>query len=255
MSYRQIYAIHMITILLAMASDCTVADFVAYEGGAETESEWRTAAGVVLLEDFESYSDGVQISSLPDLGVRFEVLAGGGFPDAYLFGDVTPYGPVHLANFPNGINAINRWDDIVLYVLPGREITALGFWNGDGQRDTLVATAFDASGTVLGSVGAFKGTFAGFISDVAVAKVVFDGNTGDGWNHLDGLQTNATSTKPQISVKGGFIKLDVTGGNPPSSTDCTIPEHHFGRMVADEVNNTLYLCTDSGWMQFTGFGN
>ena len=39
-------------------------------------------------------------------------------------------------------------------------------------------------------MGAFKSTFKGFVSMVPVAQVVFDGNTGDGWNHLDGLQTS-----------------------------------------------------------------
>ena len=76
-----------------------------------------------------------------------------------------------------------------MYVLPVVELTALGFWNGDGQRDTLVASVYDAAGNLLGKVAAFKGTFAGFISDTAFARVVFDGNTGDGWNHLNGLQT------------------------------------------------------------------
>lgn len=82
---------------------------------------------------------------------------------------------------------------MVLNALPGSEITAVGFWNGDGQADTLVATAYDASDMPLGSVGAFKGNFAGLISDVPISRIVFDRNTGDGWNHLDGLQTNVRS--------------------------------------------------------------
>ena len=79
-----------------------------------------------------------------------------------------------------------------MFVLSGYNITAVGFWNGDGQADTLFASAYDANGVHLGDIL----VPAGFISDVAISRVVFDGNTGDGWNHLDGLQTNATVPIP-----------------------------------------------------------
>lgn len=185
-------------LFIAISNNDASASFVTYSGDATAESDWRVAAGNTLLEDFESYSVGTQISSLPALGIGLDSLAGGGLPNIYSHHEccVTPYGTRHLANFPNGINQINRWDDITLHVLSGYEISALGFWNGDGQRDTLVATVYDASDNILGTVGAFKGTFAGFTSDVAIARVIFDGNTGDGWNHLDGLQTNAVSAVP-----------------------------------------------------------
>ena len=192
----QRYKLYALVILfIATISTNSVAGFITYNGGSDAESVWQTAAGFTALDDFESYSVGAQISSLPALGIGFDTLAGGGFPTIYNHHEccVTPYGTRHLANFPNGINEINRWDDITLYVLPEYQVTALGFWNGDGQRDTLVASVYDASDNLLGSVGAYKGTFAGFISDVAIARVVFDGDTGDGWNHLDGLQTNVAA--------------------------------------------------------------
>ncbi|RJP61394.1 MAG: PEP-CTERM sorting domain-containing protein [Candidatus Auribacter fodinae] len=195
------------------ANNSALALFMTYTGGASAESDWKTAAGTTVLEDFQSYVNGVQISSLPALGVGFYELDGGGYPNAYYFASSgTPYGSTHLGNFPNGINEINRWDDIVLYVLPGYKITALGFWNGDGQNATLVATAYDASDNVLGSVGAFRNTFAGFVSDAPVYRVVFDGNTGDGWNHLDGLQTNVTvaDSIPEPSTIGLLI-LGICG--------------------------------------------
>jgi hypothetical protein len=183
-------------LFLATANNCALASFVTYNGNTAEESAWQTAAGTTVLENFESYSAGTQISSLPLLGISFDSLAGGGHPNTYLFGG-TPHGSMQLANFPNGINETNRWNDIVLHVIPGYQISALGFWNGDGQSDTLVATVYDASDNILGSVGAFKDTFAGFISDVAISRVVFGGVTGDGWNHLDGLQTNVTSAVPE----------------------------------------------------------
>ncbi len=184
------------SVVLATAANGSSASFVTYTGDLSAETDWQAAAGTTSLEDFESYQDDTQIPILATLGIGFDPLAGGGFPNTYLFSEGPPHGPMHLANFPNGINSINQWDDIVLYVLPGYEITALGFWNGDGQSDTLVATAYDASDNILGSVGAFKDTFAGFISDIPISRLVFSGNTGDGWNHLDGLQTNAVEAVP-----------------------------------------------------------
>ncbi len=198
-------------LYLTVANNAALAAFVIYNGSTAEESNWQVAAGTAVTENFESYSEGTQISSLPALGISFDPLAGGGYPQAYLFGG-TPHGPMHLANFPNGINSINRWDNIVVNVLPGYEITAFGFWNGDGQSDTLVATAFDTSNNILGSVGAFRGTFTGFISDIAISRVVFDGNTGDGWNHLDGLQTNAVSAVPLPAALPLFMSaLSVFG--------------------------------------------
>ncbi len=173
-------------MFLPAANSSAMAAFVTFA----VESDWQVAAGTTVLENFESYAANTQISSLPALGISFDVLEGGGNPQTYSFGG-TPHGSMQLGNFPNGINEINRWDDIVVRILPGYEITALGYWNGDGQSDTLIATAYDALDNVLGSVGAFKGTFAGFTSSVGISRVVFEGDTGDGWNHLDGLQTNA----------------------------------------------------------------
>lgn len=187
---EKIIRLFLCYILAIITSHSASAAFVTYNGGTIEESNWQTAAGTTMLDDFEAYAIDTQITSLPELGIGFDTLAGGGFPNIYNHGGGIPYGSLHLANFPNGINEINRWDDIVLHVLPGFNITALGYWNGDGQSDTLVATAYDLFGNALGSVGAFKGTFAGFISDVSISYVVFDGKTGDGWNHLDGLQTN-----------------------------------------------------------------
>ena len=134
---RKLLLFTLCCLFLITTSSSALAAFVTYNGGTAVESDWQTDAGTTVLEDFESYAVGTQISSLPALGVDFDTLAGGGFPVIYNHGGGTPYGPLHLANFPNGINEINRWDDIVLHVIPGVQITALGFWNGDGQSDPL----------------------------------------------------------------------------------------------------------------------
>lgn len=182
------------------------AALITFQGGVAEEVAWQLAAGTTHLEDFESYAVGEQLSGLPTLGLGFDGVAGGGGPNIYNHHEccVTPYGTKHLGNFPSGINSINRWSDISMFVLDGFEITALGFWNGDGQADTLIASVYDKSDNLLGTLGAFKGTFAGFISDVAISRVVFNGNSGDGWNHLDGLQTNATSV---VSMPGTVVLL------------------------------------------------
>jgi hypothetical protein len=191
--YKKLLLFALFTVILTGWHNSVLANFIQYSN----ESSWQAAAGTTVLEDFESYSVGDTFSSLPALGVGFTELSGGGFPNIYRHpADVTPYGRNHLGNFPNGINSINRWADTTMFVLSGYNIKAVGFWNGDGQADTLFASAYDANGVHLGDIGAFKGTFAGFISDVAISRVVFDGNTGDGWNHLDGLQTNATVPIP-----------------------------------------------------------
>ena len=196
-SAKHIVSILSLLVLSGLSSHASAA-FATYSD----ESLWRNAVGGDFnVESFESFSVGEQISSLPALGVRFDELAGSGLPAIYKHAaDTTPYGRNHLGNFPNGVGGTNRFDDIVLRPLPGFELRALGYWNGDGQADTFVASAYDEFGNKLGDVGAFKSQFAGFVSMVPVARVVFDGNTGDGWNHLDGLQTSPVPLPPALYV-------------------------------------------------------
>jgi hypothetical protein len=186
---------------VVLVSGAAQAGLTTYAGNSTTEAAWRLAAGTTALETFESYATNSQLSELPALGIGFDTLSGGGAPNIYNHWDCcrTPYGSKQLANFPNGIGGPNQWSDIALNVLSGYEITALGFWNGDGQNATLTASIYDVSGNFIGSVGAFSGTFAGFVSDLAISRVVFGGNTGDGWNHLDGLQTNQVLAAPASS--------------------------------------------------------
>jgi len=187
-------------VCCAAAAPARAATFTVFSGGLAEEALWRAAAGPTALENFESYSNDTQITSLASLNVTFDELAGGGYPQTYHFDPDTPYGPMQLGNFPNGINEINRWNDIVLRPASGFTLHSLGFWNGDGQSDTLLAVAYDASGGFLGSAGAFKGTFAGFVSDTPIGWVRFDGDTGDGWNHLDGLQVNAVPEPSSLAL-------------------------------------------------------
>jgi hypothetical protein len=51
----------------------------------------------------------------------------------------------------------------------------------------------------------------------------------------------------QISIEGGYIKLDTTDSNAPLDADCSETAHN-GRMVFDETTELLYICAESGWV-------
>lgn len=50
-----------------------------------------------------------------------------------------------------------------------------------------------------------------------------------------------------ISAKGGYIQLEVQHDRLPPETHCSDSSHH-GRLVVDDVNDLLYICTQSGWI-------
>src|SRR6266446_7656542 len=202
MSLRTLLASSSLALCLTCGS--AAATFITYAGGTTAETSWRTAAGITTLENFDSYSAGNQIQTLPLLGVGFDPIDVGLslYPGIYShYVADTPSLSLQLSNMPSGSpTATYRYADIELYVLSGYALTALGFWNGD-PNGPMTITVYDISNNVLGSVSAATNpdhvfdattlTFAGFVSDVAIARVHFEGNTGDGWNHIDDLQTNA----------------------------------------------------------------
>lgn len=61
------------------------------------------------------------------------------------------------------------------------------------------------------------------------------------------LGCTPTGNPPQIRVESGYIKLEVSSGSPPPISHCGNGTHR-GRMVVDDVNNLLYICTQSGWI-------
>lgn len=190
--------------LFALSTEAQAATFTTFTD----EAKWQDAVGTSALEDFETQSPDDQIKSLPALNITFDELEGGGFPQIYVHdSDPTGYGTQHLGNFPNGINTTNQFDDLVIRAGAGFELLGLGFWNGDGQTDPITATVYDAKDQVLGMISAVTGTFAGFTTDMQVSRVVFDGNTGDGWNHIDGLQTATASAAPIPVPAGGALLL------------------------------------------------
>lgn len=62
------------------------------------------------------------------------------------------------------------------------------------------------------------------------------------------IGVGGTSTpNSKLQIVNGYLQLDITNGNAPSSTNCDDSEE-YGRMVIDETNSLLYICVSSGWV-------
>ena len=64
---------------------------------------------------------------------------------------------------------------------------------------------------------------------------------------LDDLAFYSGPTTNQMSIDNGFIKLDTTEGIGPFDVDCASSDQH-GRLIVDDVNGLLYVCTEAGWL-------
>ena len=189
--FNRFGAVVALTAGIAAFATPAQALFLTFEGGATEHTAFQSAAGPTALETFDGFAGGTQISSLPGLGIGFGEIAPGLFPGVYVHGvDNTPSLPHQLSNMPTGFPQVaHQFADIVILATGVGNLNAFGYWNGD-QQGNMVATAFDADDNVLGSVSAaISGGFAGFVTDGSVARIVFDGNVGDGWNHVDDFET------------------------------------------------------------------
>jgi PEP-CTERM motif-containing protein len=188
-----------LAVAIAGASGVAHASFTTFEGGLAAQTSWQLAAGgSFATEGFESYNVGDRVGALPALGLTFDNLADGLPPGIYQHDAInTPSGPKELSNF-TGIccGAQFAFGDVVAHVDAGVNLTAFGFWNGDPQGDAVLRV-YDRAGTLIGSVTAALNTagsvatansFAGFITDVAVGRLEWEGDVGDGWNHYDDFQ-------------------------------------------------------------------
>ncbi len=59
-----------------------------------------------------------------------------------------------------------------------------------------------------------------------------------------GIGTGSPESKLQIDE--GYLQLATSSGTPPA-TDCDAATE-IGRMIVDEANTNLYICTSSGWV-------
>lgn len=195
------------SLLAALASLALIpaasAQFTTYAGNADTEAQWRYAAGGnIPFEDFEGFigtsspfsgpSD--QIMELPALGIIFYTGIKGVWPGVYSNVPQAHSGSNQLANFGGGLQ---QFQDYSILPATGRRIYSLGLWQCDPQGD-LTLSAYDESDQFVGQIVAHVNdgsgnSFAGFISSTPIAHVVVEGEEGDGYNHLDDLQV---STNP-----------------------------------------------------------
>ncbi|EGV27554.1 hypothetical protein ThidrDRAFT_4635 [Thiorhodococcus drewsii AZ1] len=56
-----------------------------------------------------------------------------------------------------------------------------------------------------------------------------------------------STNKPEIRVDSGYVNLSVTSGETPPEADCATSRDH-GRMVFDEINQILHICSPAGWV-------
>jgi len=124
-----------------------------------------------------------------------------------------------------------------------------GYKNGyvftfdSGIAATITGATIDNNVTTLGLIESDL-TFTGNQLYVNVEGLSFNAST---FVRINLTVEGGPIIKPQISVNGGFIKLDTTHGSAPDTTDCENVTHD-GRMVFDEVNEVLYICSPSGWI-------
>lgn len=154
------------------------------------ESAWRAAAGTYALENFDGFTAGAQVSTLPKLGLSLDKL---GAYDAY----PAIYDNQCGADLKSGVNMLINFGypcqfepkgDLVFRSLPGSEIMAMGYWNtGGGDRTKL--EFFDANGTLMGSVIADYGVrFVGIVSTVSPAWMRISEDGGNTIFSIDDLQ-------------------------------------------------------------------
>ncbi|WP_159105395.1 hypothetical protein [Thiorhodococcus drewsii] len=131
--------------------------------------------------------------------------------------------------------------------------------------ENTIFEAFDQFGNSLGVFGPFslgdssisrttsEDRFIGVvnINGISAIRISMPGKNNWEVDHLQYgtvLLPDTSSKKPEISVKGGYIKLDVIDGRSPPDEDCTATDH-YGRMIYDPTNNALFLCDKFGWQE------
>jgi len=163
-----------------------------------TRAAFNAAAGCDLKkESFDSFPPGSVISSMPGVdAVMTNEDANGnaiGFPIVDGNSPITP--PNWLVNVGNGRPPFSPW---VVRPIAGAFIHAFGQVNAQG--DWVRVQGFDAKDVLVVSVDAppiGAGAFAGFVTDVPVARVVVTplGNF-DGANGLDDLTVSIVPPEP-----------------------------------------------------------
>jgi hypothetical protein len=174
------------TALLCVVSAPAVATVVTYTD----ETAWRAAVGTYTLENFDGFTGGAQVSSLPSLGLSLDKLgAYNTYPAIYdnQCGADLKSGVNMLINFGYPCD-LNLKGDLVFRPLAGSNILAMGYWN-TGGNDRTKLEFFDANGTVMGSIIADYGLrFVGIVSTVAPSWIRIREDGGNQIFSIDDLQ-------------------------------------------------------------------
>lgn len=154
------------------------------------EAAWRAAVGTYALENFDGFTAGAQISTLPSLGLSLDPLgAYNAYPAIYgnQCGADIKSAPNMLINFgyPCSFTPVG---DLVFRPLQGASILAMAYWNtGGGDRTRL--EFFDANSNLMGSIIADGGlSFVGLVSTVAPAWMRISEYSGNTIFSIDDLQ-------------------------------------------------------------------
>ncbi|WP_200333264.1 hypothetical protein [Thiocystis violacea] len=133
---------------------------------------------------------------------------------------------------------------------------------GPDVEDTFVEISKDGItyydvGKVYGSTDSIDIDSYGFTSadEFYFVRLTDDPNEGNGGGSTPGADIDAIGAiatvsyeieKPEIKIQGGYFNADTTSGSFPPANDCA-GQQHYGRMIVDEVNSILYICTLNGW--------
>lgn len=172
------------------------------------EAAFQTAAGGVVIEDFESYSLFDPVAALSGLHLTFSPLSNGSAPNAYdqSSGGVSRSGQITLMNNDKlGLPALGPME---IVADPGTQFLAFGYWNVGGD-DTTRLTLFDENDAVIDSAVTSEDdpAFIGIIGAVGATRAVIEAVQGNGWFTIDDIQVDSASVAAAIPAPGAISLL------------------------------------------------
>ena len=170
----------------------------------------------------------------------------GGEPGSTGYNDFLslPTGSYVIVGFENEVLIDGQGDDLFIEEVATNGEKAEVWISTDGINFTFLGTADD------GVTTAFDFQTIGYSDYVTTVKIVgldaLGGSPGFDVMNIQGLtgSVSPVENKPQIAVKGGYVKLDTT--EAPDELDC-LNNRQYGRMVVAPYSNKLFICTAQGW--------
>lgn len=165
---------------------------------------------------------------------------------------VTGYSPPNMLAFHRGaVGTLSGGGSPVppqfIYFDPPQEHVQIN--GGSSQSGDITLDCYSDAGPV-GSDSISASTVMQTLSVTAtgIEACVVDASPSLTYFVLDDLSFHAVVPPTnQITIDNGFIKLDTSHGTAPSDSSCTDPSH-YGRLVADETDGTIYVCSQAGWV-------